>query len=49
MEHLLPHVCGGRNGPWSSGWCGGLGREMDTGEEGCMAMTFQPGAGQPVS
>lgn len=27
----------------------GLGREMDTGEEGCMAMTFQPGAGQPIS
>lgn len=22
---------------------------MDTGEEGCMAMTFQPGAGQPIS
>lgn len=28
----------------------GLGeREMDTGEEGWVAMTFQPGAGQPIS
>lgn len=24
-------------------------RKMDTGEEGCVAMTFQPGAGQPTS
>lgn len=24
-------------------------RKVDTGEEGCVAMTFQPGAGQPIS